>query len=397
MAFCLLITTSTSAYTNSPLWVLTANEDYEIDINAVDISSDGSYVVAGTENNYISLIDKNGQYIWKYFADGAIYEVAISRDGQYIAAGGFDGTVYFFQRNGEKIWESPGGAIYELAMSDDGEYVAISRSSNSLVGFSRPCTIECYNREGLKIWDYPTKDWVHSLDITSDGSYVAMGCGDGNAYLFNREGDLLWSFKTGDDVWSVAISPDGSYIAAGGDDEKVHLISKSGEEIWWSPMYVYSEYFQANRGTQVLDVEIVRDGSMVLAGGKGHNDLFYLYNATGYYAHLTCEEDIFGVRDIEVDDSGQYFVTYSPTDDYDNIRVFDINGRNIWNFKTKDYQNCIGISGDGRYVVVGSNDGHIYFFSNTVQPKQTAPSVPLLGIISIVLCAGILRKKNLRG
>ncbi len=392
---CLLILTNASAYTNDPLWVLTINDKYDIDVNAVDVSSDGSYIVAGTGNKYVYLIDKSGQCLWKYFAEGDIYEVAISEDGQYISAGGFDGNLYFFEKNGEKIWESPGGEIYELAMSDDGEYLAVSRSKGSLIGLSRPCVIEYYNKAGLKIWDYSTSDWISGLDISPDGSYVAAGCHDNNIYFFNREGDLLWSFTTTDAVWSVSISENGSYVAAGGDDEKVHLISKSGREIWQSPMYVYSDYYQNYRGTQVLDVEIIRDGPMVLGGGRGHNDLYYLYNATGYGIHATCKEDVYGVRDIEIDNNGRYFVTYSPTDDNANIRVFDINGRNLWNFKTKNYLNCIAMSGDGCYVAVGSNDGNIYFFSNTVsQSSQTAPTFPLIGIISFILAAGILRRKE---
>jgi WD40 repeat protein len=392
---CLLVATNASAYTNDPLWVLAINDKYDIDVNTVDISRDGSYIAAGTENNYVYLIDKSGQCLWKYSAKGAIYEVAISEDGQYVSAGGFDGNLYYFEKSGEMAWESPGGQIYELTMSDNGEYLAISRSNGNLIGIRRPCTIEYYNKEGLKIWDYSTNDWISSLDISPDGSYVAAGCHDNNVYFFNREGDLLWSFTTTDAVWSVSISADGSYVAAGGDDQKVHLISKSGQEIWRSPMYVYSDYYQSNRGTQVLDVEIIRDGPMVLAGGRGHNDLYYLYNATGYCMHATCKEDVYGVRDIEIDDNGRYFVTYSPTTGNDNIRVFDINGRNLWSFKTKNYQNCIAISGDGCYVVVGSNDGNIYFFSNTLQSGQTAPTFPVIGIISIILAAGILRKKDL--
>ena len=48
---CLLVATNASAYTNDPLWVLTINDKYDIDVNTVDISRDGSYIAAGTENN----------------------------------------------------------------------------------------------------------------------------------------------------------------------------------------------------------------------------------------------------------------------------------------------------------------------------------------------------------
>jgi WD40 repeat protein len=105
---------------------------------------------------------------------------------------------------------------------------------------------------------------VYSVSISSDGSYIAAGSGDGKVYLFSRSSSTpLWSYQTGNVGCSVSISSDGSYIAAGSIDGKVYLFSRSSSTPLWS--------YQT--GNWVLSVSISSDGSYIAAGSFDYQGL----------------------------------------------------------------------------------------------------------------------------
>jgi serine/threonine protein kinase len=68
-------------------------------VKSVAISSDGDYVVAGSEDNcygYDYFSDKNGNLLWKYKTGNIVDSVAITPDGKYVVVGSWDRNVYFF-------------------------------------------------------------------------------------------------------------------------------------------------------------------------------------------------------------------------------------------------------------------------------------------------------------
>ncbi|RLG39855.1 MAG: hypothetical protein DRO05_07875 [Thermoproteota archaeon] len=45
------------------------------------------------------------------------------------------------------------------------------------------------------LWSYKTGGIVCSVSVSSDGSYVASGSGNGYVHFFDRNGNLLWCYK----------------------------------------------------------------------------------------------------------------------------------------------------------------------------------------------------------
>ncbi|GEM_PF-3346874 len=153
--------------------------------------------------------------LWSYETGGLVNSVSVSSDGSYIAAGSDDTKVYFFNREGKLIWGyKTGYPVCSVSVSSDGSYIAAG---------SMDYNVYYFNREGKLIWSYETGDQVWGVSVSSDGSYIAAGSRDNNTYFFNREGKLIWSYKTGKDVKSVSVSSDGSYIAAGSGDNNVYF------------------------------------------------------------------------------------------------------------------------------------------------------------------------------
>ena len=83
---------------SEPLWEYVADE--EINRCSVDISEDGSYVVAGSwDNNIYSFDTLNGTLRWIHETQSNIKCVAISSDGEYVTVGDTMSRVYFFKKD----------------------------------------------------------------------------------------------------------------------------------------------------------------------------------------------------------------------------------------------------------------------------------------------------------
>jgi WD40 repeat protein len=155
------------------------------DVNTVDISDDGNFLVAGTDNMKVLLFNNSSnETIWSYNTSGAVYSVAINSNGNYIAAGGSDNTTYFFERSSSTpLWN---------------------------------------HTTGDEIGD---NDHPHCIDISADGDYIAVGSNDYHIYVFEKSSGIpLWNYTTGGIIHAVAMSADGAYITTGGDDNQIYLL-----------------------------------------------------------------------------------------------------------------------------------------------------------------------------
>jgi PKD repeat protein len=231
-----------------PLWSYKTGGN----VKSVTISSDGSYIAAGSDDRKVYLFSKDSSTpLWSYKTGGNVKSVAISSDGSYIAAGSDDHKVYLFSKDSSTpLWSyKTGGNVKSVAISSDGSYIAACNDGKVYL-FSKDSS--------TPLWIYTTSGTFVSVSISSDGSYIAA-CNDGKVYLFSKDSSTpLWSYKTGGNVKSVAISSDGSYIAAGSDDDKVYLFSKDSSIPLWS----------YKTGGNVKSVTISSDGSYTAAGSE---------------------------------------------------------------------------------------------------------------------------------
>ena len=66
-------------------------------INCVAISSNGKYILIGSNDNKTYLFDiSSNRPFWSYETEGSITAVAISSSGNYLAVGSEDDQVYLF-------------------------------------------------------------------------------------------------------------------------------------------------------------------------------------------------------------------------------------------------------------------------------------------------------------
>ena len=80
---------------------------------------------------------------------------------------------------------------------------------------------------GTEAWKFATGSSVESSPaLSSDGSMVYVGSGDGNLYAVHAaNGTEAWTFATGDQVQSSpAVSRDGSTVYVGSNDNNLYAV-----------------------------------------------------------------------------------------------------------------------------------------------------------------------------
>lgn len=237
------------------------------DSKTVDISADGSYIVAATWNG-LYLYDNAGTLIWQYMSPGPPEEtcVKISADGKYIVCCAYNtGEVHFFShlRNSSPGWQLADGSpiwstlkhAYWVAIDACGRYAAFSGDADS-DGYYE---VYLYRRSGAQIWNWEfTRMGFVRVDMPWDGRAVVAVNDDltdsfGTELVYfsdtrdgtfpgwsNTDGIPYWVFVPSpdagtNDFYSVRIAPEGEVIATGPSTSNIYLLAKSGAPIQTIP------------------------------------------------------------------------------------------------------------------------------------------------------------------
>ena len=309
-------------------------------VTSVAISADGKYVVAGSDDNYVYFLDKNGNILWKYKTGWIVPSVAITCDGKYAVAGSWDGYVYFFDKNGNLLWKYKTGLMVgPVSITPDGSYIAAGSledtNNNGYPDSEDKDYVYFFDKNGNLLWKYEIGDWSCSVSITPDANYIVVGSRDGYVYFFDKNGKLLWEYKTGGAIISVAISSDGEYVAAGSLDDYVYFFDKNENLLW-----------KYKTGADVNSVAISADGKYVVAG----SDDGYFYFFSNNNAQDTTEYKYINSLPYTITESGYYVLNTSCTDlretaitiDADNV-VLDGNGKVLDGDETFIFRTYYGI------------------------------------------------------
>lgn len=331
---------------NFPLWSVLTN-DY---IGSVVISSDGKYVAAATVAPCILyLFDIHGNIIWAYNTSFNHGYIDMSADGRYIVITGKDSNspmwaVHLFTKDSNMpLWSYvyEGGYPTSVSMSENGDYFVVGKAPGAGPPYLQ--SVLLFNKNNsTPLWtaylgstdpDYWGRgDGIAWAKISKDGNYISVivhrllerGVGT-EIYYFHRSSNIsLWSYNFGSGVaYRHAISSNGSYIFLGFSTDlssenagKVYLLNNSGEILW---------------------------------------------------SYLTIGD----VRDISISEDGDYMVASSHKDGAGGeIYYFQRNNNiTLWRYQTADVLGLSGgvrvsISGDGKYVVAGGEDGSVYYLGS---------------------------------
>nr|MDO8134035.1 WD40 repeat domain-containing protein [Candidatus Njordarchaeum guaymaensis] len=212
-------------------------------VEAVDISSNGNYVVVGFGTNvsyWKGATSLTGHHVggtapppdWtSKEPDNGVSDIAVSDDGNYVAAATFPTlTVYYWAGAGSRTgtdepstwYGGPGVSFTSIDMSSDGDSVIAGALIDANPGFTgtvyfwggaRGLTGKPQNPK----WTHNTTSQVIDVAIDAAGDYMAAvdDAGTPYVYFFDSTGDLKWTYEISEGGPILSISSDGGTLAIG--------------------------------------------------------------------------------------------------------------------------------------------------------------------------------------
>jgi WD40 repeat protein len=238
---------------NPPTWT-SGNLGGPIGSRALDMSDDGNYVVAcGTGSSvyyWANAKAKSGLDVgtsWSSLFSPSVEAVDVSSDGDYVVAGvGTDVAYWKGARTSTgsqaPAWVStePNDAVVDVAVSDDGNYVAAAGGTDTVYYWAGAKTLTGNPTTSLTTWYGGIGVSFTSVDMSSDGNSVIAGASSGVYFwggartLTGKPQNPSWIYPTST-VSEVAIDDAGDYMVAANSVEPPHIIyflDSSGNAKW---------------------------------------------------------------------------------------------------------------------------------------------------------------------
>jgi len=331
-------------------------------VTSVDVSADGSHILAGTLGKRVLCLDSTGTVLWSTKVGNQAWRVAFSADGQ-LAVAGTGSTrpwdmkgrgLYAFDGKGQLCWKQDlGASVWGLAMAPDGRTVAVGTSGREALLFDDKGHL-LWRREtpGLGWWA-----WVWAAALSADGQTVAVGAANKSILVLNRDGKRLGEHRADADVFAVAVSADGHTVAAGSSDQQVYLLNGQGELLWCERLKdkVWTVALSANG--QRLVVGAGEKEAHVRTFDRGGRPLWKRYvegSVSRVAVSVGCEVVAVGTR------TG-------------HIHIFDGDGEPLYHDTAPKMIRDLAISTDVRTAVAASEDGRVYCLALPLQLPALRP------------------------
>ncbi len=246
---------------------------------------DGNQALVLDDSATVSVWDVNRDEMVRDMREhtDAMWSLVWSPDGETLAAASADGTIRVWrprQREAMTIFRAHEYGVFGLDWSSDGGQLISVGGENQ-----------------TKLWD--TADWqllevlnnsevipssVTSLDLSPDGSYLAMGDVDGGVTVLAVDGAVEYSWSEQDDeITMVAWSPDGDQVASASYEGTILIWDLEGDDmsflleghtdrvdaIAWSPDESRLASASLDHTVRVWDAESGEEQFVL----EGHNEL----------------------------------------------------------------------------------------------------------------------------
>jgi len=258
------------------------------EITALAVSDNGSRLVSGCRDGRVYVFNSGGSTRRIFKEQDEIVQVAISPDGNFTAWASIDGKISLAEGTKVVLQRRVKNLVRAISIGGDGKFWAYAIDDK----------IYYLDSSGEVFWTRTAPDWVRSIRVSKDSSWVFVGTVAGDILAYTNEGNLAWSKKLGTAVERIRISPEIGYLSVGLKNNLVHLFSLSGTEIIkftlgdnvrlltfnqdiieaitsiWNQWYYFPDrekknvwYYSVDRTVKIADAAIGRN-FYVLAKGK---------------------------------------------------------------------------------------------------------------------------------
>jgi hypothetical protein len=262
-------------------------------------TSDGGFVVAGSSSPaffisdvYVVKTDADGNLVWaKTFKrtsyDGVRYEscqgysLVGSHDGGFVIAGFTESGLkhaYLLKItwDGEAVWEK----TFE-GVDNEISYSVKATPDNGYIMAGDAYMIKTDDNGNLE-WDKDIRQlaYIYSIDVTSDGGYIATGIYSiyGELVKVDINGDVSWEKMPDITPSSVIESADGGFVVTGigtkGLQSCVVIKTDNNGEFQWQKVFDGIRHTRQTAGKEVIEA---LDGGFVIVGSAdgetGNNNI----------------------------------------------------------------------------------------------------------------------------
>ncbi len=259
----LLITTSLLAWSQEGSYIL-KREIYKENLTSINLSPDGTYLLAGFQDGSFRLLDPETFEIKMEVLNAhfkAVNAMDMPPKMDFILSAGYkDIKLWDLSGKHRANWSGHGTTIWNVDISNDGKYAVSSAFNktfllwdvyNSVIlehmrGHDDICMSVCISPDNrwiasgsndftIKIWDIltrqvvktlhgPSQD-VYDLAFSPDSRFLAAASKDRTIRIYNLEQENLVHLLKGhrDMVMEVAFSPDGRHLISGSADQSLIL------------------------------------------------------------------------------------------------------------------------------------------------------------------------------
>jgi eukaryotic-like serine/threonine-protein kinase len=323
-------------------------------ITSVAFSANGSWIVSGSTDGAVRVIDPATQEEPVHFAGHAspVYAVACSPDGQHVASASADMTIRIWSlTTGDRLSEfvDHTGVVTSLAYDPQGRYLVSGSSDSSLRVWDA--------QTGEVLTEIPIEDAsVDAVAISPDGLRVASGSDDGLI--------RLWEVATGELAWAVNLdagyinalrfSPDGSRIGSATEDGMVRLLAaKDGATA--SQLVGHNGF--------ASDIAFSPDGTSLACGSE--DGTVRLWDLSTGHLRITLHGHDGFVKSVAFSPDGRRVA--SGSDDLTiklwDARLFEHVEQTLdAHTTTATGVGAIAMSADGMRLIGGRNDGSLLFW-----------------------------------
>ena len=344
-------------------------------INDVEISGDGKYIVASSDNNLALFNKSSSKPMWNITTHSGHYiqDIAISFNGTYIAVGTDYELMLFnntYSTSKTPMWNyTIFGAAVSVEISDDGVYIVASDNSPSVYFFNNT-----YSTSKTYMWHY-TAGLAHfpSVAISFNGTYIAAGSWDYCVYLFNytysTSKTAMWKYNTTNQVKSVDISFDGTYIAVAHGTNISYIDSTQKLRLW---------KYDHLAGYPVHSVDMSADGGYLVS--RADNSFKITTDTSGFFdsSIQSPKRSLWGYACQDYSPKISADGYYAVTGDYQNVSLLDKTSSTFkkytWSYEMEGIARNLAISANSSHVAAACSDNKVYLLYWDV-PEHYIPRI----------------------
>ncbi len=335
-------------------------------IGGVALSDDGQYLAAKTSKHIYFFETKNfDKPVWQYecqqcYIGGDMSGgIDISADGSKIIAGIGNKILFFGKSSSKPLWQYQAMPL-AVAISEDGKYLAAGAAGSE--GKQQTNVLLFWNENSAKpLWQYETDSNFHDVTLSADGTFAAAstGCPDRRGYIFSKDSNrpLVKSERLTYDspVSRSKISSDGritAFSTEGGPDSSVALLfSKDSPAPLWK--------FDNQKRNSSRALGITPDGKY-LAVATMAGDVYFLEAKNNLPLKSWAVNSSIGALDIS--DDGKIIIV-GGTDNQAYLLNTKTGEKQAVKFN--EFIETVDISGNGQYAAAGTG-GAVYFFESYI-------------------------------